>query len=215
MTNIDFGLDAGDHARERARSTITHLVHDTAGSDAFREVPIVPGGRTTEHRPEPLHGLRAALRLRSLVTEHAKKFVEELRADGASWPTVAAEVRGDDLDAADVEAVFAEFAVHGLSRFDASWLSWHCSSCGARVMDYGPNNGHPDDIEHGHADTCARHASEVRAYEQDSTDQDGLDEQGLLERTGGWLAECEGCGEPIPASFGYGGLCGSCEQYNG
>lgn len=158
--------DASDRARERARSAITHLVRDTAGEDAFREVPIVPGGRTTEHRPEPLHGLRAALRLRNLVAEHARQFVAELRADGASWPTVAAEVRGNDIDAADVEAVFEEFAVQGHMPFEVSWMSWRCTTCGARVMDYGPWNPHPADVEHDHADDCGRHIAEVRAYEQ-------------------------------------------------
>lgn len=38
------------------------------------------------------------------------------------------------------------------------------------------------------------------------------DEQGLLEQTGGHLAECEACAEPIDASAGYGALCDSCEQ---
>lgn len=37
---------------------------------------------------------------------------------------------------------------------------------------------------------------------------------GLLERTGGMLAECEACDEPIAASAGYGALCASCEQDN-
>lgn len=35
---------------------------------------------------------------------------------------------------------------------------------------------------------------------------------GLLAHTGGMLAECEACGEPIAVSAGYGALCASCEQ---
>lgn len=167
-TDIDVFAEAGDRARERARSSITHLVLETIGEDALREVAIWPGARTTERRPEPRHGLRAALQLRDEASGHARRFVEELRADGLSWREVAAEVRrGEAVDGDDVEAVFEEFAVHGLSAFDASWLSWPCRSCGERVTDYGPYNPHPDDVEHGHAEGCARHAADVRAYEQD------------------------------------------------
>lgn len=36
--------------------------------------------------------------------------------------------------------------------------------------------------------------------------------EGLLAETGGHLAECESCGEPVDASAGYGALCDSCEQ---
>ncbi len=42
--------------------------------------------------------------------------------------------------------------------------------------------------------------------------QAGPDEPGLLEMTGGMVADCETCGEPISASAGYGALCQSCEH---
>lgn len=166
-TELDVYAAAGDRARDRARSSITELVRETAGTDAIHEVPIWPGANTTEQRPTPLHGLRAALRLRDETAGHARRFVEELRADGASWPEVATEVRRHDEDVGGegVEAVFEEFATDG-STIDASWMSWRCSSCTHRVMDYGPYNPHPADAEHGHADTCTRHTDAIRTYEQ-------------------------------------------------
>lgn len=169
-TELDVYAAAGDRARDRARSTITHLVLDTAGADAIHEAPIWPGAATTEQRPTPRHGLRAALRLRDEATGHARRFVEELRGNGASWPDVAGEVRRHDEELAgeDVEAVFEEFAA-SLSPVDASWMSWRCSSCEQRVTDYGPYNPHPSDAEHGHADTCARHTGDIHTYEH----QDG------------------------------------------
>lgn len=167
MTNVDVSPDARDRARERTRSSITELVSETAGPEAIREVPFFPGGRTTEQRPEPWHGLRAALQLRDAATGHARRFIEELRAAGSSWPAVATEVRRDDeLDGADVEAVFDEFAVQGNMPFDVSWMSWRCDTCNERVLDYGPANPYPDDVEQGHADDCTRHAADVRAHEQ-------------------------------------------------
>lgn len=166
-TNVDVSPDTRDRARERARSAIAHLVRDTAGEDAFHEVPIMPGGRTTEHRPEPLQGLHAALRVRDAATAHARRFVEELRGDGASWQTITAAVRrDDDVDNEDEQIVFEEFAAPGLSPVNATWLSWRCSTCGERVTDHGPYNGHPDDVEDGHLEDCARHAADVRAYDQ-------------------------------------------------
>lgn len=166
-TNVDVSPDAGDRARERARSSITELVSETAGPEAIREVPFFPGARTTERRPEPRHGLRAALQLRDAATGHARRFIEELRGAGSSWPAVATEVRRDDeLDGADVEAVFDEFAVHGLSTYDRPWMSWRCDTCDERVLDYGPTNPHPVDVEQGHTDDCARHATDIRAHEQ-------------------------------------------------
>lgn len=165
----DVFTDASDRTRERARSSITELVSATAGPEAIREVPIFPGARTTERRPEPLHGLTAALQLRNQVTEHARRFVEELRGDGANWQAIAAAVRGDDdVDSETEQAVFEEFAVRGLHTFDTAWLSWRCSSCASRVIDYGPANPHPDDVEQGHTEDCARHDAEIRAYERDN-----------------------------------------------
>lgn len=167
MTSIDVYTEAGDQVRERVRSAITHLVLDTLGQEALREVPIWPGAQSTERRPEPLHGLRAALRLRAEATGMARRYVEELRGEGASWAAVAVEVRRtEDIDSDDVAAVFEEFAVHG-GTFDAPWMSWRCGRCGERIIDYGPYNPHPADVERGHADDCVRHAAHIRAYEQD------------------------------------------------
>lgn len=167
-TDRDVYAAGAARARDRARSTITHLVRDTAGDDAVRELPIWPGAATTEQRPTPRHGLRAALRLRDEATGHARRFIEELRGDGASWPDVAAEVRRHDagIDEAAVQAVFEEFAAGGLSAFDTAWMSWRCSSCEQRITDHGPYNPHPSDIEEGHTADCERHVADVRTYEQ-------------------------------------------------
>lgn len=54
--------EAGDRARERARSAIAHLVRDTAGDDAFRTVPIVPGGRTPDYADAVTYTLATTLR---------------------------------------------------------------------------------------------------------------------------------------------------------
>ncbi len=160
--------EASDRAREQVRSAIVHLVADSAGDDAFHEVPIWPGARTTERRPEPHRGLQAALRLRTEVNGQVRQFVEQLRGSGVSWLDVAAQVRREaEVDVEQAGAVFEEFATGG--EFDPPWMSWRCDTCGERVLDYGPYNPHPDDVETGHADDCGRNAADIRAYEMERT----------------------------------------------
>lgn len=160
----DVFAEAGTQARERARVAVLHLVQDVVGDDGLREVPIWHGARTLERRPEPRLGLQAALRLHTEAMAQARQYVEQLRAAGVGWFDLAADVRRKpEVDGTEAGEVFEQFAVP--EEAHPSWLSWRCDACGQRVLDYGPWNAHPEDIERGHAQDCARHADDIRAYE--------------------------------------------------
>lgn len=169
---VDVFAAAGTYARERARVTVANLVQDVVGDDGLREVPIWPGARTTERRPEPRAGLQAALRLKAEAMSQVRRYVEELRGAGVGWLEIAAEVRRDpQVEHEQAGEVFEEFAVG--DEFRPAWVSWRCDTCGERVLDYGPYNPHPDDVEHGHGQDCARHAADIVAFEMERTGGNG------------------------------------------
>lgn len=156
---------------------VFQLLTAEKGRGALAEREISPGRIEITH-PQPADyaaGVAAArrveLRARSLVHDYATKA----RGDGVSWRDLV-EPLGIHVEPDSYEdpaaAAFEKIAGEPWQRFDTRTVSWRCASCGERVTDKGPYNGHPDDDETGHAETCERHRAEIAAYRE----RQGLDD---------------------------------------
>jgi hypothetical protein len=154
-------------ARRLARAAVQGLVAlegPPGGGSWFRH----PGLLVQGDEPPPLACLDAARALgtamHGLVIEHALRA----RGAGEGWDEVAVALGLVDEDRPDCMAAY--LAVLGVRADDPWWspargVSWTCASCGARVRDFGPECGGPDDRETGHEPTCSRHRSELAAWE--------------------------------------------------
>ncbi|MBU3066433.1 hypothetical protein KO481_33540 [Nocardia sp. NEAU-G5] len=125
---------------------------------------------------------------RGLVTE----YVNKARGHGCSWVEIAATLKidPDEVDDSAIEAFERVALLNGYSWRADAYTRWTCTSCGQRVNDRGPWNGHPADNESGHAEDCERHQREIRAYMLDATDvedyEPGDNDTTDYGRGGGW-----------------------------
>lgn len=118
----------------------------------------------------PADYLAAAATARSVASTAeslARDYARRARGAGHSWDEVAAALKFDAAghDDPSVEA-FLWVAPTPSQRFDSIVTSWECASCAARVTDRGPFGGHPEEVEEGHLDSCARHQEDISAYRQ-------------------------------------------------
>jgi hypothetical protein len=117
---------------------------------------------------EGLSGLEAAVRVRDVAAGLVREYAIAARGEGARWDSVGAalglgellEETGEDLS----EAAFLFVTAGRMPEVAAdrsAWRSsvaWTCVTCGARVVDHGPFDAHPDHAEPGHAEDCGRRA---------------------------------------------------------
>ncbi|MBC3189972.1 hypothetical protein H7X46_02705 [Pseudonocardia sp. C8] len=131
---------------------------------------------TRSRLDNPLAGVTAALVARNAAARQLAEFAESARAAGRSWDEIGAALgldsAGDGGGRSRAELAF-EWLVEGREpqpepdrwpSFRAPTTSWRCATCGQRVTDRGPYESHPDDNEDGHAEACARHRADVRAW---------------------------------------------------
>jgi hypothetical protein len=118
---------------------------------------------------DPLAGIRAAVTTRNAATAEIRTYAEQARGAGRTWEEIAEALglAADQFDEPRCELAFALIAENrplpfreSFHRLDA-W--WQCGSCGERVRDHGPFDGHPANNESGHAPSCRRHAAEIAA----------------------------------------------------
>ncbi|MEV1292751.1 hypothetical protein [Pseudonocardia sp. NPDC049635] len=115
---------------------------------------------------DPLDGLRTAVLIQQVAAGQAREYALEARGAGVSWVEVGAVLGFEGLDEPGVSA-FEHVAERGVrTGVRRESVSWTCASCRTRVTDTGPYNGHPSDVESGHADACARHRGEIAVWEQ-------------------------------------------------
>lgn len=153
------------------RSAIRRTASEAFGGEIVRE-SIAGLTFSAEALDDPLTGVRAALLARNVAVAELRRYAEAARGAGRTWDEVA-EALG--IEASDDDAPRAEQAylllIEGqplpkdesprTRRFAARWT---CGSCGRRVRDSGPFESHPDDVEDGHATTCARRAAAIAAF---------------------------------------------------
>jgi len=153
-------------ATELVRNAVLVLVRDEGGRTVSR--PLIrdrPDDGLTRTEPEPLAGIRAALALRSAAANAARDCVLVLyaREDGRTWAEIGQAVYGDSLPAPQRPA--EAFAYFAMDLGSGPVFPWVCGTCGAMVLDRGPEAGSPADQELGHAAGCERLTETIREYE--------------------------------------------------
>jgi hypothetical protein len=131
-------------AGRRVTAAVRDLVLAAHGRVVFVERPIFPGAATTD-----------------LVRRHAyaegDRQITQARAQGVPWIEIGRALGYDDQDEhgrTPDEQAFERMASG--DRFDRS-VGWTCTSCSQWVKDRDPAGGtHPEDLEQGHAENCAR-----------------------------------------------------------
>lgn len=154
--------------RTRVEKIVKDALVTQSGSGAIVSAPLAPGYSTLVDRPADYLAAAATARSVEYAAESlARDYARRARGAGRSWDEVAAALKFDAAghDDPSVEA-FLWVAPTPSQRFDSIVTSWECASCAARVTDRGPFGGHPEEVEEGHLDSCARHQEDISAYRQ-------------------------------------------------
>ncbi len=154
--------------RTRVEKIVKDALVTQSGSGAIVSAPLAPGYSTLVDRPADYLAAAATARsVASTAESLARDYARRARGAGRSWDEVAAALKFDAAghDDPSVEA-FLWVAPTPPQRFDSIVTSWECASCAARVTDRGPFGGHPEEVEEGHLDSCARHQEDISAYRQ-------------------------------------------------
>lgn len=148
----------------RVRDQLRRLAVDGFGA---RETtaPIGDSGFLRPVLDDPTAGLRAAVLTRNVAVAAIHDGAVDARAACRTWDEVADAIgiEDDDRFAPRGERAFEEI-VGRPDLFAPASLRWTCTTCGRPVSDSGPYESHPDDNEHGHAETCDRRARAVAAW---------------------------------------------------
>lgn len=151
-----------------ATENLVHrLIRATFGDEVFHAEPMWQGSPLTRQVPPPAHALRVALLVQGVGAHLVSEYAAMMRGDGGSWDSVFA-VLGLETQEWKSPAELAYEHVLGPPSadypHDRRYVRWTCRSCGKRVSDSGPYNGHPADNETGHGPGCERHQAEIAAY---------------------------------------------------
>lgn len=156
-------------ARWGTERVVLDVVQAQHGPGAVTQRPVAGHASATRLAPiDYAAGVAAA----QLVADYAHRLVGryalKAREDGLSWHDLAVvlDLADSDEESDPATRVYEHIAPKPPSVFDPRSVAWRCATCGGLVTDHGPYNGHPDDQEVGHADTCRRHLAEVETYEQ-------------------------------------------------
>ncbi len=123
---------------------------------------------------EPAAGLRAASSLQHATHRLTLEYVRHAREAGHCWAEIGVALgyeRSSEsgLSVADAAYDYASSRTDPWSRS----FAWTCPACQATIIDRGPEAGHPEDSEQGHAGDCPRLAAAVAAWNA-SRDAEGL-----------------------------------------
>lgn len=134
-----------DLARE-ARVAVRRLVEDLVGRD-----------------DSPLAIVDTSKQVASQAEACFRQVVSDARASAFSWGEIASAIPaferlGEDGPTELFETVAADGAF-------APVLHWRCPACEAVVLDRGPWDSHPSDMERGHAGGCPRQLRQIAAHE--------------------------------------------------
>jgi hypothetical protein len=166
-------LSPEERARQESSRAVDAAILRMASATGaeIRERPAWPGAVASIVRdPEPMAGIGFALMLADAALHKVSGYIRQAREDGLTWRQIgqalrlehAAGERGVPLhDAAFGYATNAEHA----RPWERLSFTWRCPSCGGLVLDYGPEAGHPEDRETGHAGGCERQAAAIAAWD--------------------------------------------------
>lgn len=157
----------GAHEIKRA---ILAALREEHGPDAVTERPI-GGSQIGIGSPGPtdlLKGAEEAIRTANVAMGVSREWVKDARAEGISWMAIG-EALGrfiPDPDTSEDPAIhaFEWVAPTPSMRFDSVTVMWRCRSCESLITDHGPYDPHPEDMESGHVENCARHAADIAAW---------------------------------------------------
>lgn len=157
--DLDYVLSAG------TQRVVHELLRAEHGPEAVVQRPISAGISTTHAAPADYPaGIAAARRVAARARRLVYDYAREARGAGTPWSELAGPL-GIVADVGDpAEAAFREVAGEPPAPYDQRSVGWHCTSCGQRMIDHGPYNGHPADDESGHAASCSRHLAEIAAF---------------------------------------------------
>lgn len=158
--------------RDQVRGLVDRAVKAAVPPAQMYERKITPTSDYGWPEPYPRAGLAAALEVARLAQRKAHEYAKELRAEGVTWKELVELL---DIpwspDYVQVERAYELVAGDAGSSYSSELrLYWRCGGpggCGEYITDYGPYNGHPSDVESGHADGCRRKAAEVTRWEQE------------------------------------------------
>jgi hypothetical protein len=156
--------DITSSARGLIRGAVFTLVRESGGQITQR--PVVTGEPGwTANEAEPLAGITAAKHLEWGAAKAIRDHARRAREDGLTWARIG-EAMGFAGDPQPGMTSVAEHAFQRLAsaRGRSSSFGFTCGTCLKTVIDYGPECGHPEDCERGHAEGCTRMAEAVRAY---------------------------------------------------
>lgn len=162
--------DADDAARIEGRRALDAAIvaMARAAGAAVAERPVTPGLASMMPCPDPAAGIRFALMLRDGAERKVGEYITRARQDGLSWQQVGRALGLPGADEWGQTAAGAAFAYAAeprrSQRFDRLSFAWMCPACREVVVDYGPDAGHPEDCEPGHAEGCGRLAAAVAAW---------------------------------------------------
>lgn len=156
-------------ATRRSRELIRIAIH-TACREAGVKItprPVIasePSGPSVPE-PEPLAALAAARSLERAARDAWRQHAKAAREDGRTWADIG-EALGyaDDPQPGMTSVAEHAFAALASDLGRGPSFGWTCPACLQTVLDYGPEMGHAEDAERGHAEGCARLAESARAY---------------------------------------------------
>ena len=167
---------ARDEGRQAVNAAILRMAR-SAGAEITERPPWPGAVASTIYDVPPATGIQFASMLRDAARHKIHDYIRRARQDGLTWRQIGqalhlerdAEDRGVPLD--DAAFGYAAGAEHA-QPFETLSFGWTCPACGGIVIDYGPEAGHPEDSEHGHAPGCERQAAAVTAWDARWADED-------------------------------------------
>ena len=161
-----------ERAAWELRDLIRRTARDVHGAEIVEEP--VEGYRvlTRSRLDDAVAGVRAARLARDVAEGQLLRYAEEARGAGRTWDEVAealgievtedGEPRGEQAYLLLVEG--RPLPADAQSWFDRPTARWTCTSCGQTVTDHGPFESHPNDVEHGHSNSCIRQVAALAKH---------------------------------------------------
>lgn len=152
-------------ARRLIRNAVLTMVRESGGQ--VTRIPRgEPGAGWTEDAAGPLEGIAAARQLEHAAAGHWRNLARDARASGKSWQQIGEALACQGDPEHGITPAREAFRVLAPDYGTGRSFGYTCGTCGHLVIDRGPECGHPEDQERGHAERCARFAATVAAWEE-------------------------------------------------